>query len=92
MPAGAWIKNNPIPADQASWDVYAKLADENVRYLWGILDRLLTNSRPPRLPPPSGGRSEPTSPPAWMKAESRGKAWQASRPRPAADGGREIVE
>ena len=37
---GGWIKNNPIPADQPSWDVYSKLAQENQRYLWGILDEL----------------------------------------------------
>ncbi len=37
---GGWIKNNPIPPDQARWDVYAKLADENKRFLWGILDGL----------------------------------------------------
>src|SRR5213592_1150467 len=37
---GGWMKNNPIPADQASWDVYGKLAQENQRYLWGILDEL----------------------------------------------------
>jgi len=35
---GNWNKLNPIPADQARWDVYAKLADDNQRYLWGILD------------------------------------------------------
>ena len=35
---GGWIKQNPIPADQARWDVYSKLTDENQRYLWGILD------------------------------------------------------
>ncbi len=35
---GGWIKNNPIPADQASWSVYAKLANENQQFLWGILD------------------------------------------------------
>jgi putative endopeptidase len=34
---GGWKKNNPIPADQASWDVYAKLANENQQFLWGIL-------------------------------------------------------
>jgi endothelin-converting enzyme/putative endopeptidase len=34
---GNWIRKNPIPADQASWDVYAKLATENHQYLWGIL-------------------------------------------------------
>ena len=34
---GNWRKNNPIPADQASWSVYAKLANENQQFLWGIL-------------------------------------------------------
>jgi putative endopeptidase len=34
---GAWIKKNPIPPDQARWDVYAKLGEENERFLWGIL-------------------------------------------------------
>ena len=37
---GAWIKNNPIPPDQASWSVYRKLYDDNLRFLWGILDDL----------------------------------------------------
>ena len=35
---GAWIKQNPIPPDQARWDVYSKLSDENERFLWGILE------------------------------------------------------
>src|ERR1700678_2807346 len=35
---GGWMKNNPIPADQASWSVYDKLANENEQFLWGILD------------------------------------------------------
>jgi putative endopeptidase len=35
---GGWMKNNPIPADQAGWSVYAKLANENRQLLWGILD------------------------------------------------------
>ncbi|HEY4378931.1 MAG TPA: M13 family metallopeptidase [Acidobacteriaceae bacterium] len=34
---GGWQKNNPIPADQARWDVYAKLSTENLQFLWGIL-------------------------------------------------------
>ena len=34
---GGWQKNNPIPADQAAWDVYAKLANDNQQFLWGIL-------------------------------------------------------
>jgi len=34
---GNWIRNNPIPPDQASWDVYAKLQHDNQLYLWGLL-------------------------------------------------------
>lgn len=34
---GGWRKNNPIPSDQAAWDVYGKLANENEQFLWGIL-------------------------------------------------------
>jgi putative endopeptidase len=37
---GGWMKNNPIPADQASWSVYGKLAQDNQRFLWGVLDEL----------------------------------------------------
>ncbi len=36
---GGWKKLNPIPADQASWSVYAKLANENQQFLWGILEQ-----------------------------------------------------
>src|SRR3954469_15596457 len=35
---GGWLRQNPIPADQASWSVYGKLADENQQLLWGILE------------------------------------------------------
>jgi putative endopeptidase len=35
---GNWNKNNPMPADQSSWNVYSKLAFDNERYLWGILE------------------------------------------------------
>jgi endothelin-converting enzyme/putative endopeptidase len=35
---GGWQKNNPIPADQASWSVYAKLSNDNEQFLWGILE------------------------------------------------------
>ena len=34
---GGWIKNNPIPSDQARWDVYAKLTQDNQQFLWGLL-------------------------------------------------------
>ncbi len=37
---GGWIRNNPIPADQSAWSVYARLAQDNQRYLWGILASL----------------------------------------------------
>src|SRR5580698_1625466 len=36
---GNWIKNNPIPPDQPAWDVYAKLTNENLRLLWGVLQQ-----------------------------------------------------
>jgi len=37
-----------IPADQASWSVYAKLANDNQQFLWGILedDAKATNRTP----------------------------------------------
>src|ERR1700679_3725827 len=37
---GGWMKKNPIPADQPGWSVYAKLAQDNERFLWGILNDL----------------------------------------------------
>jgi endothelin-converting enzyme/putative endopeptidase len=36
---GNWNKLNPIPKDEAVWQVYSKLHDENVRYLWGLLEK-----------------------------------------------------
>ena len=36
---GTWIKDNPIPADQARWDVYGKLTYENELFLWGLLEQ-----------------------------------------------------
>ncbi|HEY6414311.1 MAG TPA: M13 family metallopeptidase [Edaphobacter sp.] len=35
---GGWMKSNPIPADQPRWDVYSKLANDNMQFLWGILE------------------------------------------------------
>ena len=35
---GGWIKKNPIPADQSSWDTYSKMQDENEARLRGILE------------------------------------------------------
>ena len=41
---GGWMRNNPIPADQPAWSVYSKLAQDNQRFLWGILDDLSRNT------------------------------------------------
>jgi endothelin-converting enzyme/putative endopeptidase len=41
---GGWMKNNPIPPDQAAWSVYGKLTVDNQRFLWGILDDLAKKS------------------------------------------------
>ena len=41
---GNWIKNNPIPPDQESWDVYRKLATDNQRLLWGVLQQAADGS------------------------------------------------
>jgi putative endopeptidase len=35
---GGWIKNNPIPPDQSSWDTYSKMQDENRTRLREILE------------------------------------------------------
>jgi putative endopeptidase len=35
---GGWQKRNPIPPDQTSWSVYAKLFQDNLDFLHGILD------------------------------------------------------
>jgi endothelin-converting enzyme/putative endopeptidase len=37
---GGWMKNNPIPPDQPAWSVYGKLHQDNLRFLWGILQDL----------------------------------------------------
>ena len=41
---GGWMKKNPIPSDQSGWSVYAKLDQDNQRFLWGILDDLARNT------------------------------------------------
>jgi endothelin-converting enzyme/putative endopeptidase len=41
---GGWQKKNPIPADQTSWSVYAKLFEDNLNFLHGILEQAGSNS------------------------------------------------
>jgi endothelin-converting enzyme/putative endopeptidase len=42
---GGWIRAHPIPSDQPAWSVSAKMAFDNQRFLWGILEE---SARPAR--------------------------------------------
>jgi endothelin-converting enzyme/putative endopeptidase len=44
---GGWMKNNPVPPDQARWSVYGKLHDENEQFLWGLLEQAAASGSPP---------------------------------------------
>jgi endothelin-converting enzyme/putative endopeptidase len=44
---GGWMKNNPIPPDESRWDVFAKLAQDNERFIWGIVAELAGGERTP---------------------------------------------
>jgi putative endopeptidase len=39
-----WRRKNPIPADQTSWSVYAKLYEDNLNFLRGILEQAASNA------------------------------------------------
>ena len=41
---GAWQKKNPIPPDQTSWSVYAKLFEDNLSFLRGMLEQAASNA------------------------------------------------
>ncbi|MFY9559198.1 MAG: M13 family metallopeptidase [Terriglobales bacterium] len=43
---GGWIKNNPIPPDQASWGTYGKLQDDNLAQLRTILEEAAKANAP----------------------------------------------
>ena len=36
---GGWQTKNPIPPDQTSWSVYAKLYQDNLVFLHGMLEQ-----------------------------------------------------
>jgi endothelin-converting enzyme/putative endopeptidase len=40
---GTWLKNNPIPADQATWGRFSELAERNREILHQILERAAAN-------------------------------------------------
>ncbi|MFL5356359.1 M13 family metallopeptidase [Archangium sp.] len=42
---GGWIKNNPIPEDRPRWSVYGKLHQDNLRFLWGVLEEAAKPSK-----------------------------------------------
>ena len=41
---GRWQQQNPIPPDQTSWSVYAKLYADNLNFLRGILEQAAANT------------------------------------------------
>src|ERR1700747_2926569 len=43
---GRWKQQNPNPADQTSWSVYAKLYQDNLKFLRGILEKAAANTDP----------------------------------------------
>src|ERR1035437_8823101 len=43
---GGWQKNNPIPPDQTSWSVYAKLYQDNLTFLRGMLEQAAQPNEP----------------------------------------------
>ena len=46
---GGWQKKNPIPPDQTSWSVYAKLYQDNLSFLRGILEEAAKNTQRDRV-------------------------------------------
>jgi len=48
---GSWNKLNPIPPDQARWNVYSKLSSENMQYLWGMLEEYAKPAAGPHAQP-----------------------------------------
>jgi putative endopeptidase len=42
---GRWQQKNPIPPDQASWSVYAKLYQDNLNFLRAILEQAAASSQ-----------------------------------------------
>ena len=47
---GGWLRRNPIPPDQTSWSVHQKAANQNLRILWGLLERAAAKPDGERTP------------------------------------------
>ena len=72
---GKWIKNNPIPPDQAMLGPLRELAEHNRDILRQILEQAAKPAPPRRHRPPD---RRLTTPPAWMKSPSTPRAWRPS--------------
>jgi putative endopeptidase len=44
---GGWQRSNPIPADQSRWSVYSKVYNDNLAFLWGILEAAAKDPKTP---------------------------------------------
>ncbi len=81
---GTWLKNNPIPPDQASWGRFSELHERNRTILRQILEKASTAATTAMR---TRRRSATITPRAWMKPQSTRKAcsrcspnWTASAP------------
>jgi len=44
---GNWVRNNPVPADQTRWGIFAELQEHNRYLLWQELDAAAKNPKTP---------------------------------------------
>ena len=81
---GGWMKNNPIPADQAELERLRQARRRTTSATCGACSRSSrrTRARPQRQ---RSRRSATTSPPAWTRPRSRSSARRRSRPILARD-------
>ena len=77
---GGWIKNNPIPPDQSSWDTYSKMQDEKLTKLRGILEAASVPDRGSQCS--RTRRSGTTTPPASTRRRSKPRAAKPLKPAP----------
>ena len=62
---GTWLKNNPIPSDQASWGRFSELQERNETILRDILEAA---AKATNRPTPIPRRSATIIPPAWTRS------------------------
>ncbi len=74
-PAAAGSRTTRSRPTRPRWNVYGKLAQDNQRFLWGILESL---AKPAAHRNAGSRRSATTSPPAWTRPRSRSSARRRS--------------